>query len=241
MLASGYATLHDISNGRMADGDRPGRLGPPLHRAAARQGRRVRAAPADDQGLHERPRGRVEREGAAAQVGPARAPRDPDVGRGLRAEGARGRGPYGRRRRHPARRPGDHRVDHGHRAEGRRGGGARSFTASVHRQRAELHRRRHATRSRPGALVPGDGLEPRHGSRRALWLRLRDPPRAHRVRARPEVLRLRRPLPRGRKARRVRHGRDLRPLLRPRKPGAGDRQAPRSSRRSGSTSSTSTS
>ncbi len=38
------------------DGDRPGRLGAALHRSAAGQGRRVRAAAADDQAVHERRR-----------------------------------------------------------------------------------------------------------------------------------------------------------------------------------------
>ena len=54
---------------------------------------------------------------------------------------------------------------------------------------------------------------------------LGDPARAHRVRARSQVLRLRRALPRRREARRVRHRRDLRPLLRPRQRRAGHREA----------------
>ncbi len=44
VLASGYATLHDISDGRMVDGHRPGRLRRPLHRRQARSRCRVRAA-----------------------------------------------------------------------------------------------------------------------------------------------------------------------------------------------------
>ena len=42
----------------------------------------------------------------------------------------------------------------------------------VHRLRAEPHLGRPRGRARPGALVPGDGLEPRHGPDRALRLRL---------------------------------------------------------------------
>ena len=43
ITASWYATLHDISNGRDGDGDRPRRLVTPRGRAQAREGRRVRA------------------------------------------------------------------------------------------------------------------------------------------------------------------------------------------------------
>ena len=71
------------------------------------------------------PPGRLERQGARAEVGAGGAAGHPDVGCGLRAEGACGRGPSRRRRDHPARRPGDHPVDHEHRAAGRRGGGPR--------------------------------------------------------------------------------------------------------------------
>ena len=56
-------------------------------------------------------------------------------------------------------------LDHGHRAQGRRGGGPRPVAAQVHRRRAEPRHRRPRRRARAGALVPGDGVEPRHGSR----------------------------------------------------------------------------
>ena len=102
------------------------------------------------------------------EVGAAGAAGDPDVDRGLRAEGARGRRPRRRRRDHPARRPRDHQLDHGHRAQGRGGSGARPGAAEVHRRRAEPRHRRPRRRARPGALVPGDGLEPRDGPDRAL-------------------------------------------------------------------------
>ena len=108
--------------------------------------------------------------------------RDPDARRRLRAEGAGRRGPRGRRRDHPARRPADHPVDHGDGPDGREGGGPRPRRAAVHRLRAQRHLGRPRARARPGALVPGDGLEPRHGPRRALRLRLRDPGCADRLR-----------------------------------------------------------
>src|SRR5260221_1000000 len=90
----------------------------------------------------------------------------------------------------------------------------------MHRLGAIAHLGRLRCRPRSGAVVPGDGLEPRHGSGRALRLRLRDPAGTDRLREGPEVLRLRRPLARRRQARRVRDRRDLRPLLRPRNAGA---------------------
>jgi alkanesulfonate monooxygenase SsuD/methylene tetrahydromethanopterin reductase-like flavin-dependent oxidoreductase (luciferase family) len=49
-----------------------------------------------------------------------------------------------------------------------RGGRPRPERAEVHRRRAEPHLRRHRRRARAVALVPGDGLEPRHGPDRAL-------------------------------------------------------------------------
>ena len=117
VLASGYATLHDISNGRMVMGIGRGDsavryIGEKPVRVAEFE-RRC----ADDQGVHERSRGRLEREAAASSqwVRPG-APGDPDVGRRLRAEGARRRWTRRRRRHHPARRSGDHPVDHGHRS-----------------------------------------------------------------------------------------------------------------------------
>ena len=115
VLASGYATLHDISDGRMVMGIGRGDSARADHRPAAREGRRVRASPRDDQRFHERSRGELEREGPPAQVGSPRASGDPDVGGRVRAEGARRRGPGRGRRHHPARRSRDRRVDHGNR------------------------------------------------------------------------------------------------------------------------------
>ena len=96
----------------------------------------------------------------------------------------------------------------------RRGGGPRPGGAQVHRVRAEHDHRRLAVGARGDALVPGDGLEPRQGPDRALrHRRLRRPEGAHRLRRGTEVLRLQRALPRRRQARRLRDRRDLRPLL----------------------------
>ena len=64
---------------------------------------------------------------------------------------------------------------------------------------------------------------------------------AHRLRPGARVLRLQRPLARRREARRVRHRRDLRPLLRPRDGRAGEGEAAGAAGASASTSSTSTS
>ena len=98
--------------------------------------------------------------------------------------------------------------------------------AQVHRRRAGPHLRRPRRRARPGALVPGHGLEPRHGPDRALRHRWEHRAEgAHRLRPGAEVLRLQRPLARRRGARRVRHGRDLRPLLRARDRRAGEGEA----------------
>ena len=138
------------------------------------------------------------------------------------------RRPRRRRRDHPARRPGDHRVDHGHRPQRRRGGRPRPGRAEVHRRRAVARHRRPRRRARAGALVPGDGLEPRHGPDRALRRgRLEHPEGADRLRQGAQVLRLQRPLARRRRARRVRHRRDLRPLLRDRQRRAVQREAAR--------------
>ena len=242
VLASSYATLHDLSDGRMVMGVGRGDSARALHRPAADEGRGVRGRARDGARVHERPRGQLERQGSPAQVGARRAAGDPGLGRGLRPEGARGRGPRRRRRDHPARRPRDHHVDHGHRPPRRRGGGPRPVAAQVHRRRARAHLRRPRRRARPGALVPGHGLEPRHGPDRALrHRRQRRPEGAHRLRPGAQVLRLQRPLARRRGARRVRHRRDLRPLLRARHRRAGRRRSCASSRPSASTSSTSTS
>ena len=133
---------------------------------------------------------------------------------GVRAERAGRRRPRRRRRHHPARRPRDHPVDHGAGPRGGRGGRPRPRRAQVPRLRAEHRHGRHAGGARRGPLVPGDGLEPRHGPDRALRRGLGDPEGADRVREGAEVLRLQGPQPRRRGPRRVRHRRDLRPLLR---------------------------
>ena len=168
VLASAYATLQDISNGRMIMGIGRGDSAVRYRRPQADEGRRLRGGAADDQAVHERQGGDLEREAAPAQVGAAGAAGDRDARRGLRAEGARGGRAAGRRRDHPARRPGHHPVDHGHGPEGGRGGRARPGGAQVHRQRAEPHLGRPRRRARAGALVPGDGLEPRPGPDRPL-------------------------------------------------------------------------
>ena len=96
------------------DGDRPRRLRAPLHRPAAGEGGRVRDGAPDDQAVHER-RTRCSWNDKDLQLKWVRPelPRDPDVGRRLRAEGARRRRARRRRRHHPARRSRDHPVDHG--------------------------------------------------------------------------------------------------------------------------------
>ena len=65
-------------------------------------------------------------------------------------------------------------------------------------------------RARAGAVVPGDGLQPRPGSDRPLRHRRQlGPAGADRLRPGAKVLRLQRALARGREAWRVRHRRDL--------------------------------
>ena len=88
VLASAYATLHDLSDGRMVMGI--GR-GDSAVRYIGQQPVKIadfEQTPRDDPRLHERPSGGLERQGPAAEVGPARAAADPDVGRRLRPEGA---------------------------------------------------------------------------------------------------------------------------------------------------------
>ena len=185
VLASAYATLQDISNGRMIMGVGRGDSSVRYVGPQADEGRRLRGSPEDGEAVHERQGGHLERQAAPAQVGAAGAAGDRDARRRLRAEGARGRGTSGRRRDHPARRPGHHPVDHGHGAEGRRGGRSRSGGAQVHRQRAEPHLGRPRGRPRAGALVPGHGLEPRPGPDRPLrHRRLRRAAGADRLRRR---------------------------------------------------------
>ena len=104
------------------------------------------------------------------------------------------------------------------------GGRARPGRAPVPRLRTEHHHGRHAGGPRGRALVPGDGLEPRHGPDRAVRGELGDPQGPDRLRQGAEVLRLQGPQPRGRRPRRIRHGRDLRPLLGDRERRAGDRK-----------------
>ena len=91
--------------------------------------------------------------------------------------------------------------------------------------------RRPAGRARAGAVVPGDGLEPRHGPGRPLRQRreLRAAG-ADGLRRGAQVLRLQRALARRRGARRVRHRRDLRPLLRDRRHDADQAEAARARR-----------
>ena len=108
VLASAYATLHDLSDGRMVMGI--GR-GDSAVRYIGQQPVKVAEFEQRLAMIRDFMNGRevrLERQGPAAEVGPARAAADPDVGRRLRAEGARRRGPRRRRRDHPARRPGDH-------------------------------------------------------------------------------------------------------------------------------------
>ena len=239
VLASAYATMHVHLGRPDGDGDRPRRLGAARDRPAAGEDGRVRDVVPDDPRPHERPRGHLERQGAEARVGADRAG-DPAVRRGLRPEGARRRGPRLGRRDHPARRPGDRRVDHVDRPGVGREGRPRPRRARVHRRRAVEGRRRPRRDPRGGAVVPRDGLEPRHGPDRALRLGLRHPVGADRLRQDAEGLRLQGPLAGRRRARRVRHRRDLRPLLRDRRRRARARRSCASSRRSASTSSTCT-
>ncbi len=140
VLASLYATMHDISDGRMVmgigRGDSARRYIGQQPVKVAEFERRLRMLKPFMNG-EEVP---VERQGPPAEVGAPRAAADPDVGRGVRSEGARGRGPRRRRRHHPARRPRDHPVDHEHGAGRGRGGGTRSRRAEVHRLRPEPRR-----------------------------------------------------------------------------------------------------
>ena len=132
------------------DGDRPRRLGAARDRAAAGEGGRVRGGLPDDQGLHERPRGDLERQGAAARRG-----RDPSREIPMYVAG------YGPKALAVAGRVSDGVIIQladpviiewimAHRPRGRRGGRPRPGRARVHRRRAvEGHRRprgRRATR-----------------------------------------------------------------------------------------------
>ena len=147
------------------DGNRTRRLGRALHRAD----KPVRVAEFERrcQMIKEFMNGRevdVEREGAQARVGATGASRDPDVGRRLRAEGARRRGSRRRRRHHPARRPGDHPVDHGHRARGGRGGRSRS------RRRSSASSARRATSPTTSPTRASRCAGSRRWSRTTSWI-----------------------------------------------------------------------
>src|SRR3954465_1476424 len=144
VLASSYATLHDLSNGRMAMG--VGR-GDSAVRFIGRQPMKVAEFAQALGMIHEFMNGRevtwnnkdlqlkwvrpelppipvwVAGYGPKALAGAGR------VGAG----GGRGRPAGWGRRDHPARRPRDHHVDHGYRTPRRGGGGARSRAAEVHR------------------------------------------------------------------------------------------------------------
>ncbi len=150
VLASGYATLHDISDGRMVMGI--GR-GDSARRTIGQQPVKVAEFERRLAMIKDFMNGREvswNEQGPPAEVGAAGAAGDPDVGGRLRTESARRGGPRGRRRHHPARRSRDRRVDHGHRAYGGRGGGSRPGRAQVHRLRARATSRttsrRHASR-----------------------------------------------------------------------------------------------
>ena len=190
VLASGYATLHDISGGRMVMGIGRGDSARPLDRPAAGEGGRVRAPLAMIKDFMNGREVRVERQGARAHVGAAGAAEIPMWVAG-----------YGPKALAVAGRVGDGVIIQLADPEiiqwimdtaraCRRGGGPRPGRAQVHRLRAEPHLRRHRGRARAGALVPGDGLEPRHGPHRALRLRVGDPAGADRVRQGAQVLRL---------------------------------------------------
>ena len=89
VVASAYATLQDISDGRMVMGI--GR-GDSARRYIGQQPvpvGAVRGGAADDQAVHERREGELERHRDRARLGAARAAADRDARGGLRAEGAR--------------------------------------------------------------------------------------------------------------------------------------------------------
>ena len=136
VLASAYATLQDISDGRMVMGI--GR-GDSARRYIGQQPvpvgrfeealRMIKPFMNGEQGA-----AGTTRSIELGWVRP-RAAGDRDARRRLRAQGARRRRARRRRRRHPARRPGHHPVDHGDGARGGRGGGPRPGGAEVHRLR----------------------------------------------------------------------------------------------------------
>ena len=131
VLASAYATLHDLSDGRMAMGIGRG------DSAVRYIGRQPMKVAEFERSLRDGPRVHERR---ARSTGTTRTlqlkwvrpelPRIPMwiAGYGPKALAVAGR--VGRRRDHPARRPRDHPVDHGHRPPRGRGGGARSRRSS---------------------------------------------------------------------------------------------------------------
>ena len=204
VTASAHATLQDISGGRMVmgigRGDSAVRVMGRKPTPIAMFEQRLR----DDQGLHERPPGGLGGHRDPAQVGAGQAgdPARTSPRYGPRALGVAGR--VGGRRDHPARRPGDHRVDDGHGAPGGRGGGARPGGAAVPRVRAVEGHRRHRAGARRGALVPGDGRQPRRRHHPRARRDVRHPARADRLHQGARRLRLQGPLARRRGARLVR-------------------------------------
>ena len=135
VTASAYATLQDISGGRMLMG--MGR-GDSAVRVMGRKPTPIAQFEERLRMIKEFTNGRpVEWEGTPIQL--KWAADLPEVPLYVAAYGPRALGVAGARRRrrdHPARRPGDHRVDDGHGAPGRRGGGARPGGAEVPRVRA---------------------------------------------------------------------------------------------------------
>ena len=195
VLASAYATLHDISGGRMVMGI--GR-GDSARRVIGHQPVKVAEFEAACRMIRDFMNGREvdwNEQGAPADLG-APSRRDPDVHRGLRPEGARGRGP---------------RLDGviiqladpviiewimataraAAEKAGRDPDALECIVGAPSKVTDDL-----ASAPRRGALVPGDGLEPRDGPDRALRLRLRHPVRADRLRQGAQVLRLQGPLAR---------------------------------------------
>ena len=163
-------------------------------------------------------------------------PPDRDARRRLRAEDRRRRGSRWRRRYHPAGRPGHHPVDHIGQARYGSGGGqllaTKCIVSAPSYISTDLPEARQQVRVFP-AMVSNhvQDLIDRYADGSTFCGR--SP-----TRSRAEV-RLQRAL-RRREARRVRDGRDLRPLLRPRQRRAGDREAapPRGDCSTSSTTST---
>ena len=106
-----------------------------------------------------------------------------------------------------------------------REGRARSGRAGAGRMRTGRRRRRRPALARGDALVPGDGLQPCQGPDRALRNRRPDPQGAARVRSRRRGVRLRRPQSRRRRPRQVHQRRGRRPVPPPRRGGATRRAA----------------